>query len=346
MKPKISCLIFLIAFLGWQCSKEDQADLTLKESLEQSSAKINSAFATITQSSGYQLLSITEDAAKSDFSDGFSDSIDLKLIAGIYDFRPSLQMHNNFYFPFRLFEKTGTSEDLIINMPEKLAYHPRHLHFCNPVDSVLKDDFSIIAHDYHFYYTKWNNADYKLSADFELNKKDVGSIDMYSTWRSVKAGNFSKKFTFPEEYTVIKSGETGDTSKLVFALIDDTDTLLSETLLFIGEGFQRKERHYILSIGNVDIKRSTGIDSVQVYLDGVLQKVAGVKIEDDGDYNSSICHKRDILLTFDDGTTAKLSELISPSMEILKSVSKAMEEFYFSRHIVDYIAFNIYYNKN
>ena len=119
-----------------------------------------------------------------------------------------------------------------------------------------------------------------------------------------------------------------------------------ESLSFTGDGFKRKERQYILSIGNVDIKRTTGIDSIQVFLNGVLQKKAGAKIIDNEDYNSSICNKRDILLSFDDGTTANLSDLISPAMETLKSLSKSLGEMYFSKQIVDYIAFSIYYNNH
>jgi hypothetical protein len=169
---------------------------------------------------------------------------------------------------------------------------------------------------------------------------------MFSTWKSGTAGVHSKNFTFPEGYSVISRGETGDTNKIVFALAEDKDTLLMETHMFYGEGFNRKERLYILSIGNVDIKRGTGIDSIQVYLNGVLQKTAGAKIIDDQDYNSSVCYKRDILLTFDDGTSAKLSELIAPAKETLKSLSKILGEMYFSKQIVDYIAFSIYYNNH
>jgi hypothetical protein len=332
--------------LGWQCSKTDQP-LSLKESIEVNTAKINTAFEKIASSKGYQMLSVTEDGVKSDYADGFRDSIDLDLIAGIYDFKPGAEQPRNFYFPFRLFKKTGASDKLIVNLPEKLVFHPKHLHFCDRADSVLKNNFVISTTDYHFYYNWWNNSDYKLVADFTMNSEELGNLSMFSTWKSGTAGSYSKNFTFPEGYTVIRSGETGDTNKIVFALAKDKDTLLQETLMFYGESFKRKEKLYILSIGNVDIMRGTGIDSIQVYLDGVLQKTAGAKIIDnDQDYNSSICYKRDILLTFDDGTTAKLSELISPAMDTLKSLSKSLGEMYFSKHIVDYIAFSIYYNNH
>jgi len=89
--------------------------------------------------------------------------------------------------------------------------------------------------------------------------------------------------------------------------------------------------------------RSTDVDSIQVFLDGVLQNTAAVKITDSDGTDGSICHRRDILLTFDDGTTARLSELIGPAREILKTLVDSMHSMYFAKHIVDYIALSIYY---
>jgi hypothetical protein len=346
MKKNIVFTIIIIAAFTLQCSKVEQS-LSLKESIEANTAKINSAVNMIAGSEGYQILSLTESGTKSDYLDSFSDSIDLKLIAGKYDFKPGNEQPRNFYFPFRLFQKTGTSEKLIVNLPEKLVFYPKHLHFCNRADSALKNNFVISATDYHFYFNWWHNSDYKLVADLTKDSKEIGNLSIFTAWKSGSASSYSKNFTFPEGYSILRRGETGDTNKVVFALTQDKDTLLQEKLMFYGESFKRKEKLYILSIGNVDIVRGTEIDSIQVYLDGILQKTAGAKIIDDNqDYNSSICFRRDILLTFDDGTTAKLSELLSPARETLKSLSKAIEEMYFSKHIVDYIAFSIYYNNH
>lgn len=346
MRRYILVLIAILTIIGWQCSKDDQKNLSLKESVEMSAEKINTAFNKIADSKGFQLLSVADDGTKSEGIDGFRDSIYLDLIAGIYDFKPGTGKPRSLFFPFRLFEKTGESDKCIVNMPEKLAFHPRYLHFCDRADSVLNNNFTIKASDYHYYFTWWNNADYKLDAVFTLNTEDIGNLNMLIKWKSGVAGMVQQSFNFPEGYGVIKNISSGDTTKVVFALAQDKDTLLKESLTFTGEGFMRKEKVYILSIGDVDIKRSTGVDSIQVFLNGILQKKAGVKIIDNEDYNSSICNKRDILLTFDDGTSAKLSELISPSMEILRSLSKSMGEMYFSKQIVDYIAFSIYYNNH
>jgi len=344
MKTNITLIFIFLGLVTWQCTKIDSSDrkLSLKESLEESIAKINTALDKISVSNGYKLLSVTEEGAKSD--DIFYDSIDLKLIAGIYKFQPDTVLRHHFYFPYKLFKKTGTSDQLIINLPEKMVFHPKKLHLYKLKDPVEKNNFKITASEYHFYYNWWNNFDYKLFADLALNSEDIGSMSILSRGKPLSGSKYSAKYAFPEGYSITKFGQTGDTTRMSFALSEDKDTLLMETIMFLGDGFKRKEKQYILTVGNVDIKRSTGIDSIQVFLDGVLQKKAGARIIDNTDYNSSICYKRDILLTFDDGTTAKLSELINPAHETLKTLVKSLGEMYFAKHIVDYIALNIYYN--
>jgi hypothetical protein len=332
-----------LTLILWQCSKTDQERPTVKESLQESSAAINLAVDKISGTKGFDLLELTEDGVKSDLE--FRDSINLDLIAGVYDFSPIPDMRPGFFFPYRFFKKTAESEDLEINLPEQLVFHPKRLHFYILADSILENNFTITATNYHFYFTRWNNYNYLLNAGFQLNSEDIGNLSISSAWKSFSSHSYQNLYNFPEGYSLIKSGMTGDTARYEFALAQNSDTLLKEDLTFIGAGFKRKERHYVLSIGQVQIKRSTGIDSIQVWYDGVLQKTAGAKIMNNNDYNASIFSRRDILLTFNDGTQAKLSDLISPSLETLRGLSSSLDEMYFSKHIIDYIAFNIYYNR-
>jgi hypothetical protein len=76
----------------------------------------------------------------------------------------------------------------------------------------------------------------------------------------------------------------------------------------------------------------------------VLQKEAAAFITDDSDTTGTICHKRDVLLTFDDGTTAKLSKMINPALTSLRTLIDSLHSMYFAKNIVDYIAVSIYYN--
>jgi hypothetical protein len=349
MKRKILVIGIVIGLLSWSCTKVDTQNqqLGLKQSVEKNVAAINTALSKIAATKSYQILSLNDPAARTlALGTTFKDSITLPLVAGIYDYQPdtTIVMHHYFAFPFRLFKKTGTSDMMIVNLPQSLIFHPMHLHNFIKSDSVLKNDFTISASDYHFYYNSWNNLDYKLTAGISLNSSDLGSLDVSATSTSFSDRSNSSAFTFPGGYSISTAWQSGDTSKLSFALLKDNSPLLSETTLFTGMSFFRREKQYDLVIGNVEIKRGFGIDSIQVFQNGVLQKTAGAKITDSADSTGTIMGHRDILLKFDDGTTATLSSLIGPPLTQLKTLITSLHDMYFAENIVDYIAVNIFFN--
>jgi hypothetical protein len=351
MKRNILVIAIVFGLLGWSCSKVDTQTQTqsqgLKQSVEKNIADINTAISKISETKGYQILTSGVDpTAKVVVSEtSFKDSITLSLIAGIYDYQlDTIHLFHNFAYPFRLFKKTGTSNMMIVNLPQKLILHPKYLHSFIKSDSVLKNDFTISASNYHYYYTSWNILDYKLTADLTLNSVDLGNFDISSVSNAYNDQSNSSKYTFTGGYSILTAWQTGDTSKLSFALFKDNNPLLSETTLFLGNSSHKREKQYDLAIGNVEIKRGFGIDSIQVFQNGVLQKKAGAKITDSADSTGTICSNRDILLTFDDGTTAKLSTLIGPPLTQLKTLVSSLHDMYFAENIVDYIAINIYFN--
>jgi hypothetical protein len=341
MKKQIIILTVGAGLLVWGCSKVD-SDLSLKQSVERSVADINTAITTISGTKGYQMITLENNTAKSDA--GFNDSITLGLVAGIYDFQPSPVMTHHLYFPYRLFKKTGASEKMIVNLPEKLIFHTKYLRFYSPADTVRKNNFTITAFDYHMYYSFWNSFDYKLSADFTLDAENVGSLNVAASEKSWRDHSYSSKYTFTKGYSIASEWQTGDTTVSSFALLKETDVLLKEKRVFIWNDHHKGEKQYTISIGKVDIKRMSGVDSIQVYLDGVLQKKAAAFIADSPDSTGSICNKRDILLTYDDGTKVKLSELINPAMTSLRTLVNSLHSMSFAKNIVDYIAVSIYYN--
>ncbi len=350
MRKKIVIVTIVAGLMAWSCSKVDPV-LTLKQSFEKGVADVNSAISSISGTKSYQMLTSASDQAI--YSGGtkaeaaFTDSITLKLVAGIYDFQPNPIMRNHFYYPFRLFKKTGTSDKMIVNLPDKLIFHPKYLHYLNMADSTLKNNFTISATDYHLYYNWWNSYDYKLVADFTDNSDPLGSLTLTTGATSYRDNSFSSAFTFPGGFSLTTSRESGDTTKSAFLLMKDNDILLKEASVFIHSAQHRFEKQYALTIGNVEIKKSSGVDSIQVFLAGVLQKHAAAVITDTtetGTDEHSICDKRDILLTFDDGTTAKLSSLINPGIAALRDLIGSLHSMYFAKNIVDYIALSIYYN--
>jgi hypothetical protein len=349
MKRNIVIIGIAFGLLGWSCSKTDTSTQSqgLKQSLEQNTAAINTAIAKISQTKGYQVLSLNSAPTAKDVTaaTSFKDSITLGLVAGIYDYQPdTILLHHSIFYPFRLFKKTGTSNQMIVNLPEQLIFRPGRLHSFVKPDSVLVNDFTITASDYHLYYNYWNNLDYKLTAGLTLKSENLGSFDISESSNSFKDQSNSAQYTFPGDYTISTSWQTGDTSKMSFSFLQNNSPLLKETTLFMGTGFHKREKQYDLVIGNVEIKRGFGIDSIQVYQNGVLQKKAGARITDSSDSTGTIFNKRDILLTFDDGTTEKLSALIDPAITQLKTLFTSLHDMFFAENIVDYIAINIYFN--
>lgn len=350
MKRNILVISIVLGLIGWSCAKNESqlqsSTKNLKQSIEKNVADINTAITKISATKGYQVLISADPAAKVQVTGTtFRDSITLARVAGIYDYQPdTIMLFHHAAYPFRLFKKTGASNNMVVNLPQKLIFHPRYLHSFAKPDSVLKNDFSITATNYHFYYNSWNSLDYKLTAGLTLSSADLGNFDISSVSNSRKDQLSSSKFNFTGGYSIATAWQAGDTSKSSFSLLKDNNPLLMETTLFTGTGFHKREKQYDLAIGNIEIKRGFGIDSIQVFQNGVLQKKAGAKITDTADSTGTICNHRDILLTFDDGTTEKLSSLIGPPLTQLKTLVTSLHDMYFAENIVDYIAINIFYN--
>jgi hypothetical protein len=342
MKKITAVFVVLAALLMWQCSRTADT-VSLKSAVDDGVAKINTAMSVITGTKGYELMTIT-DLTKSEES--FNDSINLDMIAGVYDFVPDTFFCHRFYKPFWRFEKTAESEMLVMNLPQRLVFHPRYLFNPNPPDTVAENDFTITASDYHCYYSFWHNYDYRLTAGFTLKDEDIGSLDVMYSGETFADKSYSSEYKFTEDYSVSVSYERGDTSVSSFELKKGDEILLAEERSFIWKGFHQSERMYTLTIGDVQIVRGSEIDSIQVYLDGVLQQTAGARITDENEGDGSVCHRRDILLTFDDGTTEKLSELIGPALDTLGTLTGTMREMYFAKRIVDHLAFSLYYQRH
>ena len=342
MKKITTVLVVLAALLMWQCSRTMDT-VSLKSAVDDGVTKINTAMSVITETKGYDLMTIN-DLTKSEES--FSDSINLDMIAGVYDFVPDTFFCRNYFRPFWKFEKTEESEMLVMNMPQRLVFHPRYLFNPDPADAVEENDFTITASDYHCYYSFWRNYDYRLTAGFTLKDEDIGSLDVMYSGETFSDKSYSSEYKFTDDYSVAVSFERGDTSVSAFTLKNGDDILLAEERSFIWKGFRQSERMYTLTIGDVQIVRGSEIDSIQVYLGGVLQQTAGARITDENDSEGSVCHHRDILLTFDDGTTEKLSELIGPALDTLGTLTGTMREMYFAKRIVDHLAFSLYYQRH
>ncbi|MDT8401415.1 MAG: hypothetical protein RQ743_06950 [Bacteroidales bacterium] len=342
MKRYISLSAALMVLLVWGCSKTGNDTLLLKYSLERNVADINSAVNYISTTKAYEILSASSTVYKCE--EGFRDSIDLDLIAGIYEFQPDMVNYSMFFIPYKLFEKTGESDRMIVNMPYKLIYHPEYLYNINPFDTLLENDFTINASDYHLYYSWGSKYDYKLTADFSFDTEDIGTLDIVSADEEEAGLSYTSEYTFNEGFKIGVGFQSGDSAVSYFDLKQDDLILLRESMTRVKNASGEKEIKYVLTIGNIDIVKGTGIDSIQVYLDGVLQQEAGAVIIDTNYYGASIRHERDILLTLDDGTTVKLGDMLKPAKKALAILVDSLHSMNFASYIINYIAVSIYYH--
>ncbi len=346
MKRNILVIVVAIGLTIWSCSKVESPtpSLGLKQSIEKNISDINAAINTISGSKAFQILSLNS-TLTTKYMIILKDSIILADVAGIYNYQPdTIHLYHNFAYPFRLFKKVGSSNNMIVNLPQKLIIHPKYLHSFTKSDSVLKNDFTITATDYHLYHNSWNSFDYKLTAGLTLSSVDLGSFDISTITHGFQSQVNTSTYSFTGGYSISVTWQSGDTSKFSFSFLKEKNPLLLETSLFTESGMHKREKQYDLTLGNIEIKRGFGIDSIQVFENGVLQKKAGAKITDTADSTGTIFMNRDIMLTFDDGTTTKLSTLLGPPLTQLKTIVGSLHEMYFAKNIVDYIAMNIFFN--
>jgi hypothetical protein len=345
MKKYVIALVAIVGMVAWSCSKTDSgSNGSLKQSVERGVSNISNAVTKISATTGYQLLTVNDAVTKDDqMVTNLADTITLEKVAGVYDFQPDSVLRFGHFCPYRLFKKTAESGNMVVNLPEQLLLHPRHLIYFAPKDTVYPNNFTITATDYYVYLNWWHNFEYKLTAGITLNNEDAGSIDVASTSKGQHTYANASKFTFKDGYGIAETWQDGDTATSTFMLTHNTDTLFKESSMFIWQEHHKAEKYYALTIGSVELKKSIGIDSLQVFVGGTLQAHAATIVDNESDTTASVCHKRDILLTYDDGTTAKLSDLIAPVREELQTLRDSLHGMFFAKHIVDYIAFSIYF---
>ncbi len=356
----LAVIFFALTMVTWQCTKQNlengsitNSSASLKTALISSANNLNAAVAHIAETKGYQLLSVSNSSSVQSAkiaNSGFTDSITLASIAGIYSYQPV--SYNNWCYSCysRLFTKTGTSNELIVQLPSIKVFYPRRFETVVLADTALPNNFVITASNFHYYFSNGLLYDYLLDASLMISDTAIGSLGIKSTSSSWSTYNYSSSYNFANGDSITVSVASGDTASSTVTLSNGTGTLLKETVLDIMTGGPRYfERQYLLTVGNVEFTRTSGSDSITVYVGGVLQTTAKVQIIDNSStvgFNSLIVGRnRDLQVTFDDGTTTKLSTLLSPSVTVLQNVASSLQNLYFSTNIVDYIAFSIYNNK-
>ena len=349
--------VFLSAIL-FSCTKTGFVNNTsLKESINQSALNLNNAVSTIASTKAYGILTVNDATAKSATADAtFKVYITLDSIKGIYDYHPltknkwGIPFRDSFGMPItRFFTKTADDSKMIVNMPLSKVQRPRFLWNWVKSDSTLVNNFQIAVSDYHNDYNSFWDFDYLLKSEISIESVVAGELNINYVKSPSLGTTYASEYAFADGYTADYKYQSGDTTNSSFAISKAGAVLYEEQLITVKNDTARfgRERQYILTIGNVQITRKSGTKAVSVSLNGVVQPNAVVAIVDQAaDPEASVCKKRDVQITFEDGTVTTVSTLIGNSIDNIKTLFDSLHSVYFAAEVVDLIAYDIYYQKH
>jgi len=357
---KLFIMASVIGMVSWSCTSE-MSDGSLQSSLEKSATELSTALNAISNSEGYQVLA-TPAVSTSDASKVFSPLIDstfntilLADIVGEYEFNKA-NTYKRWKQPItNFFSKTADNASLmIVRLPEEKIQRPNSLFIYNPADTLLTNNYVFTLNKYDYKFNRVLGWDYAMASTINVKSVDAGALSIQSSSSKEAGYKFASEFAFTNGYTTKSSYTTGDTAVSVYAIYEGDKVLYQEkfTAVKSAKDFRHREREYTLTMGDVQIVRQPGInglDSAKVYVAGVLQTTAKVEVVDiataDGTDVSVTAKKRELKITFDDGTSKTISELLGTSVETIRNLFISLRQSYFATGIVDRIAWDIYRSK-
>jgi hypothetical protein len=346
--------VLLATVALWSCSKNDGSSdhLNLQQSLNKGAFNLNKAVDIISSTPAYTLFTTNDGLTKSatETASDYRVYITLDTVKGVWDYKPVPKKDRWGWSLMKYFTRTADNEKMIVNMPLKKVEHPRALRYFIPADTALKNNFKIAVSDYHNNYNCYWDFDYLLKSEISINDTLAGKLNIDYLVNPATGVDYASQYAFEDGYTADYKYLSGDTTVSSFGISKDNKILYEEKRLTMKNDTLRfgREHLYILTIGDVQITRKWGWHSAKIYLKGVEQTNAVIEIidNDQNDHEASVCKKRDIKITFDDGTTATLSTLIGSSVENIKTIFNSLHEVYFAAAVVDWIAYDIYYKRN
>lgn len=347
--------VFLIVFMSACNTALNESENDLKTSLSDNAIALENAVSSITGSSEFQIFyNSTSGPAKvaAANADYLPDSIEIKLadISGVYEYS-KVRIKNAPFDVLRYFERTGDSDQLIVKFPLNKAKNYGSLFKYTPADSLLTNNFGLKVSDYYWKLSSLVGREYRLSSTFELDSVVIAGLKINFSKNKVNGYNYSSEYSMTDSYTVVNTENSGDTAVSVYSIRKSDKVLFEEKISSYKSSTERKhrERIYSLTIGNVQIIRTAGLnslDSAKVLLNGVLQTNAKVEIvqndENDDTQHSIMDKKRDVRITFDDGTTTTIRELTANSIDNIGMIFRMVRQADFAVNIIDRIAFNLH----
>ena len=340
----------LLGLLLAGCSKTETSSTTtsaLKDALTSGTQNLNTAVTEIASTQAFQLLGVSSGAVLKAGTTTYSTYIPLSLVTGIYDYKPIKTVASRDYALIKFFTKTTDASKMVVNLPLAKLKDPRVLRVYQPSDSTQTNNFTMSVTNYYNNYNSYSDYDYINVADITIDKVNAGSLNIKSTVSPTAGAQYASQFAFSNGYTAKYAYASGDTTLSSFTLTKATAVLYKEELQTIKSDTARfgHEQQYTLTIGDVKLVRKAN-NTYAVYLKNVLQTKAVVTMVDKtSSTEPSVCHQREIQITFDDGTVSTVSSLISSSITDLSTLFTSLHDVYFAAYVVDWIAYDIYYKR-
>lgn len=370
MKTKfwLTSLILSVLFLNGcdsttELRKEDQGPAndqkSLKVSLDESVVTLANAVDLIANSEEFKLLGKINLSQQGEGSAQYApevknDSVKILLadVAGVYYYSWK-KVKKAPYGILRLFDKTAENDHLIVHLPVEKVRDYSYLFIHRPKDSLLINNFEADVNDYMLFRSFESGREYRLGADLKIDAVNIGNIAIKSTRNKVNGWNYLSVYNFANGFTVSNQENSGDTAVSIYSIRKDDRVLYEEHISTnrVNTENRRRERIYSLTIGDVKIVREMGpnrLDSAKVFVSGVLQLNSKVEIvvnEPSPTEPGFTNRKRDIKITFDDGTSTTIRALKGDTFENIAEIFKSIRQAGFAVQIVDRIAANLYRTK-
>ena len=355
MKKQIQIFsaVAILSVILWSCSKNEQNEnsMSLKQSINTSAVTLNNAVNAIAASKAYSIFTVNDGTQKS-VSGEESDyrvNITLDIVKGVYEYKPVQQTDKWGRSLIRFFNRTSENNKMIVHMPLKKVTNPWTLRHYVAADSALANNFSITLTDYHNNYNSFHDFDYILASEISVDNVAAGNLNIKYIVSPTLGIDYKSQYVFTGSYTADYKYVSGDTAVSSFSISGNSKVLYEEKRLTIKSDTARfgREHQYILTIGDVQITRKSWTKEVTVSVNGVLQPGAVIEIVDKtADSEPSVCKKRDVKITFEDGSVTTVSSLIGESIDNIKTLFDSLHQVYFAAWVVDWMAYDIYYQRN
>ena len=350
---KLSGFLLLGLLMG-SCSKSDSTSTgstaELKDAIASSSLVLNNAVTEIASTQAFQLLSVSSSSALKSgttTTTTYNANIPLSLVVGVYDYKALKTTASQAYPLIRFFTKSADASKMVINMPLSKLKDPHVLRQYVAGDSLLTNNFTMTVTDYYNNYNSYHDYSYTNVAGITIDKANAGSLNIKSVVSPTNGTQYASSFTFTNGYSANYAYASGDTTLSSFTLQKAAAVIYKEELKTVKKDTARfgREQQYSLTIGDVKLVRKAD-RSYEVYLKNVLQSKATVAMVDKvSTTEPSVCHHREIQITFEDGTVSTISDLISKSVDNLTTLFTSLHEVYFAAYVADWIAYDIYYKR-